>query len=174
MKSLQSALALLLLAASTTACIAEASDTGSSDSASTESDLTASRRHLTCNLEYERYSPDYATTFAATFDELMSDVKTKGATASDGKYAFQVQVNPDPPYNLPFIVSIRDLTADKNIAYSVLPAPRLGGQFLFEMGARIPAISLPAISLPSISLPSITTDQQYDYARTYCALYLAE
>jgi hypothetical protein len=164
MKSLQLALTALFLATTTVAC---ATSEDSIDSESTESsDLGSAKRHLQCVLEYARYSPDYHTSFAATFDELMSKVKANGATASDGKFAFQVQVNPNPPYNLPFIVSLRDLTTDQNLAYSVLPAPRLGGDFLFEMGARIAPVTLP--------VPSLTTDQQFDYLRSYCSLTLVE
>jgi hypothetical protein len=164
MKSLQLALTTLILATTTAACATsgDGTDTESSEAA----DLDTTTRHLQCVLEYARYSPDFKTSYAGSFDELMSTVKANGATASDGKFAFQVRVNPDPPYNLPFIVSIRDLTADQNIAYSVLPAPRLGGAFLFELGARIAPVTLP--------VPALTTDEQFDFMRSYCSLYLAE
>src|SRR5262245_25141393 len=110
MKSLQFVLTTLLLATTVTACAT--SDTESTDDAeATEaSDLATAQRHLRCNLEYARYSPDFLTLPAGSFDELMTKVTAEGATTSDGKFAFEAHINPTPPYNLPFQLAIRDLS----------------------------------------------------------------
>jgi hypothetical protein len=160
MKSLQYVLATLL-AVHAAACVADAS----TDPESTEeSDLGSARRHLRCHLEYARYSPDFKTVPAATFDELMSTIKEQGATASDGRFSLVAQVNPTPPYNLAFQIAIRDLSTGKTVAYGVLPPPRLGGDYLFELGARI----------TPLALPGVVADEQFDFTRSYCSLYLAE
>ncbi len=171
MKSLLSLFTSLLLAATTTACIADASTQATDAESSEESDLAGSRRRLTCNLEYARYSPDFRVVLAASFDELMSKVNTEGATASDGRFAFESRVNPTPPYNLAFQVSIRDLATGKNVSYSVLPKPRLGGDFLFELGARIEPITIPTAGVTAVVT---TTEEQFDFVRSYCSLYLPE
>ena len=163
MNTLHTVLASLLLATTATAC-ATGDAPDAPEAESTElSELELFQRRMQCHLEYTRYSPDFHTSHAAAFDEPMSVVRNAGATASDGRFALETRINPNPPYNLSFVVSIRDLTTGKTIAYTVLPPPRLGGDYLFELGGRIEPITVPAGG-----------DQQFDFMRSYCSLYLAE
>jgi hypothetical protein len=164
--SLPSLLATLLLAASTAACVAEASSQTADSESADAAELDTLTRRLACYLEYTRYSPDFRTVAAGSFDELMSTVNAQGATASDGKFAFVARVNPTPPYNLSFQVSLRDVATGNVLGYTVLPKPRLGGDYLFELGARIAPVTLP--------VPSLIADETFDFLRSYCTLYLAE
>jgi hypothetical protein len=164
LQSLQPVLASLLLAATTAACVADGASTEPTGTESVEAAelTTLQQERLRCNLEYARYSPSFGVHQAAAFDQPMTTVTQSGATASDGRYSFVARINPTPPYNLSFQVSIREVATGKNVAYSVLPPPTLGGAYLFEMGARI----------APVSILTPTGYQQFDNLRSYCSLYL--
>lgn len=162
MKPVQILLSSLLLATTITACAGGGADESESTE---ESDLASSRRRLACQLEYARYSPDFHTLHAGSFDEAVGTVRAQGASASDGRFALEARIHPEPPHNLSFIVNLRDLATGDNLAYGMLPPPRLGGDFLFELGGRIAPITLPGVA---------TGEQRFDFLRSYCTLYLAE
>jgi hypothetical protein len=112
---------------------------------------------LACNLEYEVFSP-FSTFPAASFAVPYSQVVASGASASDGHYQIAVALNPTPPYNLSFNVNVTNVATGKDAAYSVLPAPVVGGAFLFETGARISSLTKNGVV--------------YDHVRAYCRTYL--
>jgi hypothetical protein len=137
------------------ACAADPADENTDDSA-----ISGTTRHLICNLEYETFSPAFASQPAATFDTKYTIVKKQGASASDGAFTLSVGVNPTPPYNLTDNVFITNAQTGATVAYVVLPSPHLGGQFLFEVGGKIDPVT-----------PAGAT-QAFDFMRGYCSLQL--
>ena len=132
------------------------------DAAESSSDLdtdsaTAGSRHFVCNLEYESFAPSFATMPAASFDEKQSVVNKTGAFAGDANYSVTISMNSAAPFNLVFNVFILDATG-ATVAYSVLPTPHTGGDYLFELGSKIAPIT-----------PDGAT-QSYDFMRAYCSL----
>ncbi len=113
-------------------------------------------RLLNCHLEYQTVSPAWAVREAGTFDSTFADVENKGAAAGDGAYTLTVNTNPTPPYNLSLQVGIWDAHTNKQLSYVVLPRPHVGGAFLFELGAQIPATTLDG--------------QSFDTLRAYCSI----
>ena len=120
--------------------------------------LSKDTRLLNCHLEYEAFSPSFTIRPAASFETTFGKVENEGAFASDGAFQLAVTTNPRPPYNLSFIAQIVDEQRG-GLSYIVLPRPHVGGEFLFELGARISPVSFPAEGT-----------QQYDNLRAYCSI----
>jgi hypothetical protein len=134
---------------------------GTDTSADTEAlDQSARTRTLSCTLEYEAFAPAYVTGYASSFSSPFSDVKTNGASASDGAYTLRIDVNPKPPYNLNFGATLFDASTNLGIAYAVLPPPTAKGAYLFEMGGRIPTTQ-------KTGYDGATHD--FDHVRSYCS-----
>lgn len=146
----------LALASSLTACAAsEAADLGADDHAVTQAAGTT--QMLACNLEYETLTP-FQTYPVGSFAVPYSQVVASGASASDGHYQIAAWVNPTPPYNLTWGITVTNVATGKDAVYSVQPAPVVGGAWLFETGARISALTKNNIS--------------FDHVRAYCRTYL--
>jgi hypothetical protein len=125
--------------------------------ASTTTDtITKSERQLSCNLEYETFTPAFATAAAAQFSQPLADVRARGASASDGTLAMTVSIDASPASNLSFTVAIATVADARGLAYVVLPAPKLGGDYLFELGAALD--------------PLLAATIGFDHARAYCTL----
>ncbi len=116
-------------------------------------------RLLNCHLEYEAFTPGFAVRPAASFETTFGKVENEGVSASDGAYTLVVTTNPRPPYNLSFIIQIIDESKQAGISYIVLPRPHVGGAFLFELGAEIPATTFPDEG-----------PQAFDHMRAYCSI----
>jgi hypothetical protein len=114
-------------------------------------------RVLNCQLEYEAFSPAFAVKTAASLETTFGQVENEGITASDGAFTLAIQTNPKPPYNLSFIAQIVDESRQAGISYIVLPRPHVGGEFLFELGAGIPKVTL-------------ADGQTYENLRAYCSI----
>jgi hypothetical protein len=117
-------------------------------------------RVLNCQLEYEAFAPTFVTRPAASLETRFDQVVASGVSASDGGYTLRVSTNPKPPYNLSFIVQIISVARGGSISYAVLPAPHVGGAFLFEIGADIPAVTF-----------ADTGTQSFDNLRAYCSIH---
>jgi hypothetical protein len=130
----------LALAALSAACGGQPSSPDSSASTDDGNAALTASRTLACTLEYETFAPTYASGYAGDFSLPFSTVKTSGATAGDSGFAFKVSVNPKPAYNLSFNATLSDASGE-DIAYTVLPSPRTGGAYLFELGGRIAPVS---------------------------------
>jgi hypothetical protein len=128
---------------------------GKSDGAGTSTDP----RLVNCHLEYQSSAPTWATRPAGTFDVTFGKIENEGAWAGDGAFALSVTTNPTPPYNLSLQVGIWEAATSKQLSYIVLPRPHVGGAFLFELGAQIPAVTFPE-----------TGDQAFDTMRAYCSI----
>jgi hypothetical protein len=113
-------------------------------------------RLLNCQLEYEALTPTFAVKTAASFETTFGQVENTGAFAADATYQLAVTTNPNPPYNLSFIIEIVDLAKGAGISYIVLPRPHVGGAFLFELGAPIAPATFDATT--------------YDHMRAYCSI----
>jgi hypothetical protein len=118
---------------------------------------SSATRHFVCNLEYETFSPTWATFPAASFDDKQSVVNKTGAVAGDANYSLSISMNSEAPYNLVFNAFILDATG-ATVAYTVLPTPHTGGDYLFEIGSKIAPIT-PAGAA-----------QSFDFMRAYCSL----
>ena len=114
-------------------------------------------RLLNCQLEYEAFAPAFVARTAASFESTFGQVENQGASASDGAYSVVASTNPTPPYNLSFIVEIFNDTSNAELTYVVLPRPHVGGAFLFEIGAGIPAVTQPDGTV-------------FDHMRAYCSI----
>jgi hypothetical protein len=114
-------------------------------------------RLLNCHLEYESFAPSFTVKTAGTFETTFGQVENQGASASDGAYSLVVSTNPKPPYNLSFIIQIFDDARGTELSYVVLPRPHVGGAFLFEIGAGIPAVTQPDGTV-------------FDHMRAYCSI----
>jgi hypothetical protein len=114
-------------------------------------------RLLNCQLEYETFAPAFAAKTATSFETTFGAVENTGASATDGAFGVVVSTNPNPPYNLSFIIQIVDAVKNTELSYIVLPRPHVGGAFLFELGAGIPAVTL-------------SDGNTYDHLRTYCSI----
>lgn len=114
-------------------------------------------RILNCQLEYEAFKPAFAVKTAGSFETTFGHVENEGALVSDGAYQLVVSTNPNPPYNLSFIAQIFDQAKGTEIAYTVLPRPHVGGAFLFEIGAGIPAVTG-------------ADGTSFDHMRAYCSI----
>ena len=110
---------------------------------------------LHCNLEYERFSP-FATSPIVSFSQPMSVVASTGVFVNGGGYQLYAVTNPTPPTNLSFQVGATSLTTGADLDYLVLPAPALGGAYLFEQGTRITPVTVGGTS--------------FDHLRKYCSL----
>jgi hypothetical protein len=113
-------------------------------------------RLLNCQLEYEAFKPTFAVRTAASFEATFGQVENTGAFASDASYQLAVTTNPNPPYNLSFIIDIFDLVKGAEVSYVVLPRPHVGGAFLFELGGVIAPVTFDATT--------------YDHLRAYCSI----
>ena len=118
------------------------------------------KRLLNCQLEYESFSP-FATVPIGSFDQTIGKVVSEGVTASDGTYQLGVSINPAPAYNLSFNVQLSTVATGEIESYVVLPSPHVGGAYLFELGAHIPAVTLPVDGGGM---------QAFDYLRAYCSI----
>jgi len=118
--------------------------------------LSTDPRLLNCHLEYEAFAPAFAVHPAALFETTFGQVENMGARASDGAFTLAVHTNPNPPYNLSFIIQIIDEARHGAISYVVLPRPHVGEPFLFELGADIPPVTFP--------------DGSFDNLRAYCSI----
>ena len=114
-------------------------------------------RLLNCQLEYESFAPTFTVKTAGMFETTFGQVENQGASASDGAYSLVVSTNPKPPYNLSFIIQIFDDARGTELSYVVLPRPHVGGAFLFEIGAGIPAVTQPDGTV-------------FDHMRAYCSI----
>jgi hypothetical protein len=114
-------------------------------------------RLLNCQLEYESFAPTFTVKTAASFETTFGQVENQGASASDSAYSLVVSTNPRPPYNLSFIIQIFDEARGAELSYVVLPRPHVGGAFLFEIGAAIPAVTQPDGTV-------------FDHMRAYCSI----
>lgn len=128
---------------------------GKSDGAGTSTDP----RLVNCHLEYQSSAPTWATREAGTFEVTFGKIENEYGAASDNAYTLLVSTNPTPPYNLSFYAGIWDARTNKQLSYVVLPRPHVGGAFLFELGAQIPAVTFPE-----------TGDQAFDAMRAYCSI----
>ena len=113
-------------------------------------------RLLNCQLEYEQFDP-FTVKTAGSFETTFGQVENQGASASDNAYSLVVSTNPKPPYNLSFIIQIFDIARGTELSYVVLPRPHVGGAFLFEIGAGIPAVTQPDGTV-------------FDHMRAYCSI----
>jgi hypothetical protein len=111
---------------------------------------------LSCNLEYERFTPTFLTLPQGSFSQPMSVVASTGVSTSNGTLLLYAGVNPTPPFNLSFEVGVIRVSTGKTLSYVVLPPPTAGGAFLFENGAQITTVTIGGIL--------------YDHIRTYCSL----
>ncbi|HEX4416749.1 MAG TPA: hypothetical protein VH165_02570 [Kofleriaceae bacterium] len=111
---------------------------------------------LNCNLEYERFSPSFATSPILSFSKLMTTVAASGASVTNATYQLYAAVNSAPATNLAFQVGVNLISTGQGIVYLVLPSPTLGGAYLFENGAHITAVTVGGVA--------------YDYLRVYCSL----
>ena len=111
---------------------------------------------LSCNLEYERFTPTFSTLPQVSFSQPMSVVGTTGVVASNATFELYAQVNPSPPTNLSFEVGTIRISTGKTLSYLVLPPQSAGGPYLFENGAQITTVTIGGIA--------------YDHIRTYCSL----
>ena len=134
--------------------------TGADDESTDDSALTGPTRHLACTLQYETFSPTFATQLAATFDEKYTVVKKSGASATDGAFTLSAIHNATPPFNLVDTMVITNAQTGGTVAYVVLPSPHLGGDFLFELGGKIDPVT-PAGSTVA-----------FDFMRGFCSLVL--
>lgn len=114
-------------------------------------------RLLNCQLEYEAFSPTFAVKTATSFENTFGQVENTGVSVNDGAFGLAVSTNPQPPYNLSFIIQIFDVAKNAELSYVVLPRPHVGGAFLFELGASIPSVML-------------SDGQAYDHLRAYCSI----
>ena len=144
---------LLPLLLSVVACTDAAENSNDLDTDS----ATAGTRHFICNLEYETFTPSFATLPAASFDEKQSVVNKTGASAGDGSYSLSIAMNSAAPFNLVFNAFILDANS-ATVAYTVLPTPHTGGDYLFEIGNKIDPITPPGAT------------QAFDFMRAYCSL----
>lgn len=111
---------------------------------------------LSCNLEYERFSPVFSTLPQVSFSQPMSVVASQGFSTSNATFQLYAVVNPTPPFNLSFEVGTIRVSTGKTLSYLVIPPPSAGGAFLFENGAQITTVTIGGIA--------------YDHIRTYCSL----
>jgi hypothetical protein len=118
-------------------------------------------RILNCQLEYESFAPTFASQLAGSFDDTFAKVVNDGLKAADDKFRLDVVTNPMPPFNLSFIAQLSDATTQEAIAYVVLPAPEVGDAFLFELGGKIPAVTLPVDGGGT---------QDFGFLRSYCSI----
>ncbi|HEY6176528.1 MAG TPA: hypothetical protein VIX73_18860 [Kofleriaceae bacterium] len=130
-------------------------ETGTLPGAATAKSTDA--RLLNCQLEYESFAPAFVARTAASFETTFGNVENQGASASDGSYSLVVSTNPKPPYNLSFIIQIFDDLRGTELSYVVLPRPHVGGAFLFEIGAGIPAVTA-------------SDGTVFDHMRAYCSI----
>jgi hypothetical protein len=114
-------------------------------------------RLLNCQLEYEAFDPTFAVKTATSFENTFGQVENTGVSVNDGAFGLVVSTNPNPPYNLSFIIQIFDVAKNAELSYIVLPRPHVGGAFLFELGAGIPSVTL-------------SDGQAYDHLRAYCSI----
>jgi hypothetical protein len=148
---------MFVLPALLVGCAAQPAD----DDTDSDSDaVSGPTRHLNCQLEYETFSPAFASFSAASFDTKYTVVKKSGASATDGAFTLAYSVNPTPPSNLSDSLVISNATTGGTIAYLVVPSPHLGGDFLYELGGKIDPVT-----------PTGAT-QAFDFMRGYCALVL--
>jgi hypothetical protein len=115
-----------------------------------------------CYLEYETFSPSWATAPVAHLAPTLDAVKASahGVSAFGGRYGLRLAFNPKPPYNLSFEVAILD-TLGNSVAYNVLPSPQKGGAYLFELGGRID---------PTTAIGDDGSSHSFDFLRGYCSL----
>lgn len=111
---------------------------------------------LSCNLEYERFTPTFLTLPQVSFSQPMSVVAAQGFSTSNATLQLYAVVNPTPPFNLSFEVGTIRVSTGKTLSYLVIPPPSAGGAFLFENGAQITTVTIGGIA--------------YDHIRTYCSL----
>jgi hypothetical protein len=111
---------------------------------------------LSCNLEYERFTPTFSTLPQVSFTQPMSVIASNGFSTSNATFQLYATVNPTPPYNLSFEVGTIRVSTGKSLSYLVIPPPTAGGAFLFENGAQITTVTINGIA--------------YDHIRTYCSL----
>lgn len=111
---------------------------------------------LSCNLEYERFTPTFSTLPQVSFSQPLSVVSTQGFSASNATFQLYATVNPTPPFNLSFEVGVNRISTGKTLLYLVIPPPTAGGAFLFENGAQITTVTIGGIA--------------YDHIRSYCSL----
>ncbi|TMQ07260.1 MAG: hypothetical protein E6J90_22610 [Deltaproteobacteria bacterium] len=114
-------------------------------------------RLLNCQLEYEAFSPTFAARTATSFENTFGQVENAGVSVNDGAFGLVVSTNPNPPFNLSFIIQIFDAVKNAELSYIVLPRPHVGGAFLFELGAGIPSVTL-------------SDGKVYDHLRAYCSI----
>ena len=118
------------------------------------------KRILNCQLEYESFAP-FATQTIASVDKAIGKIVAGDTLATDGTYALSVAINPHPAYNLAFSVQLSAVASGETVSYAVLPAPHVGGAYLFELGGHIPAVTLPVDG---------GATQPFDFLRTYCSI----
>jgi hypothetical protein len=116
-------------------------------------------RLVNCQLEYQAITPTFTTRTAGAFDQTFGSIENTFGVASDAAYSLQVSTNKHAPYNLSFIAQIFDVKTSKQLAYIVLPRPHVGGAFLFELGAQIPATTFEDTGAAS-----------FDTLRAYCSI----
>jgi hypothetical protein len=73
----------------------------------------------------------------------------------------RVSLNPTPPYNLSFDVSVLDADKNTDVGYVVLPSPVTGGAYLFELGGRIDSTTATGYD---------GQEHAFDHLRAYCSL----
>jgi hypothetical protein len=114
-------------------------------------------RLVGCELEYESFTP-FDTVQAAPLDATFGSIVTNGAFAGDDRYRLEIYSSSSPPFNLSFIAQLTELSSGKTVAYTVLPAPEVGGAYLFELGGAITPIALEGRS----------GTHNFDFLRSYC------
>jgi hypothetical protein len=122
---------------------------GKADDGTTSTDT----RHLICQLEYEVFSPTFATAPAASIDTTYDKLYGGVVTATDGTYTLSVSHNSANP-NLPFNAIVSD-KAGTSVTYGVLPDLATTEYFNFEIGGWIS--------------PTPIGGTTYDHLRAYCA-----
>jgi hypothetical protein len=125
---------------------------GKADDGATSNDT----RHLTCQLEYEVFTPTYQTATAASIDTTYNKIfPTGGVTATDGTYTLYIVHNNAPGVQLPFNAVVYD-PSGVQAAYVVLPDLTTTDYFNFELGA-------------ALAQPKTIDSTTYDHVRAYCA-----